>query len=314
MVKCLITKLNGVVNNNSILKLGEARLKRVSSNEVNSFEIEFSSPQVVKILGDSYFTNATGTENKGKEISITSGKLYIANAACEVSIENKYDIISMTLIPKFSFDINDLKFSQKLYRISNYSTLLTGDIAILGEINNLTIIDLNNAPLVYGNVASLSKNVNISYLTLDSDNIEGTLDSFENLNKLSILSISKMTGDISKLRNTKLKSLTLSKGDFNGDLSSLPSTLNFTSWPNSKTNFTWSSRAAGATIFSINESPKIDGIDNMLNDFAKGTSAIPSTGETWFKTISATGTRTSASDAAVATLQQKGYTVSITPA
>ena len=36
--------------------------------------------------------------------------------------------------------------------------------------------------------------------------------------------------------------------------------------------------------------------------------------EIWYKSISLNGTRTSASDAAVKTLQQKGYTVSITPA
>ena len=36
--------------------------------------------------------------------------------------------------------------------------------------------------------------------------------------------------------------------------------------------------------------------------------------QTWYKTISLIGTRTSASDAAVQTLQSKGYTVSITPA
>ena len=36
--------------------------------------------------------------------------------------------------------------------------------------------------------------------------------------------------------------------------------------------------------------------------------------DSWYKTISLIGNRTSASDAAVQTLQSKGYTVSITPA
>ena len=52
----------------------------------------------------------------------------------------------------------------------------------------------------------------------------------------------------------------------------------------------------------------------MLQDQAACVTGIDSSSDIYLKTISATGTRTSASDAAVQTLQSKGYTVSITPA
>lgn len=51
----------------------------------------------------------------------------------------------------------------------------------------------------------------------------------------------------------------------------------------------------------------------MLQDLANCKAAIQSD-IAYYKAITATGTRTTASDAAVQTLQSKGYTVSITPA
>ena len=51
----------------------------------------------------------------------------------------------------------------------------------------------------------------------------------------------------------------------------------------------------------------------MLNDMATKTAKFIGE-QAWFKRIELIGTRTSASDAAVQTLQSKGYTVSIIPA
>ena len=52
----------------------------------------------------------------------------------------------------------------------------------------------------------------------------------------------------------------------------------------------------------------------MLQDQAQGVVGFSSGDAPEYKTIYVSGTRTSASDAAVQTLQSKGYTVSITPA
>ena len=50
----------------------------------------------------------------------------------------------------------------------------------------------------------------------------------------------------------------------------------------------------------------------MLQDQAQCVSTAPS-GNVQYKTIAVKGTRTSASDAALSTLQGKGYTVIVTP-
>ena len=76
----------------------------------------------------------------------------------------------------------------------------------------------------------------------------------------------------------------------------------------------WTARPSSSKIISIFGSPKLSNIDKMLQDQAQCVTGITSSSPEYMKSISATGTRTSASDAAVQTLQSKGYTVSITPA
>ena len=76
----------------------------------------------------------------------------------------------------------------------------------------------------------------------------------------------------------------------------------------------WTVRPSTSKIIGILGSPKLSNIDKMLQDQAQCVTGITSSTPEYLKTITATGTRTSASDAAVQTLQSKGYTVSITPA
>ena len=88
-----------------------------------------------------------------------------------------------------------------------------------------------------------------------------------------------------------------------GDISVLPDKLSRVSGKS----FTWTSRKTTANILNIINAPAIDNIDKMLQDQANCVDAKVS----FQKIISATGTRTSASDSAVQTLQGKGYTISI---
>ena len=97
-----------------------------------------------------------------------------------------------------------------------------------------------------------------------------------------------------------------------GDLATLPVDCRFVSL-DTNANFTWGTRPSSSKIVAIENSPKISNLDKMLQDQAACQSGIKSGDAAAYKTITATGTRTSASDAAVQTLQSKGYTVSITP-
>lgn len=70
MNKCLVTKLNGIADNNSLLRIGEMSIKisRVSSPNVKtqSFNFKFAKETKLEIIGDGYFTDASLSQNKEK--------------------------------------------------------------------------------------------------------------------------------------------------------------------------------------------------------------------------------------------------------
>ena len=109
----------------------------------------------------------------------------------------------------------------------------------------------------------------------------------------------------------KLVSVILYKSSISGDIATLSDTLSLLIVDDiSSRSCTWSSRKSSAKIISMPYYLITDNIDKMLQDQAQCQADVTSS----YKTIVAKGTRTSASDAAVQTLQSKGYTVSITPA
>ena len=97
-----------------------------------------------------------------------------------------------------------------------------------------------------------------------------------------------------------------------GDLATLPASCRFASFGTGKGSvFTWSNRLSTAKIIAIEGNASVTNIDKMLQDQAQCQVGFKLNDSTWYKTISVAGNRTSASDAAVSTLQSKGYTVSI---
>ena len=105
----------------------------------------------------------------------------------------------------------------------------------------------------------------------------------------------------------------LQRSTFTGDLSKFPAICSFVDFSDNKnTVLSWTNRPSTATVIAMQGNARITDVDKMLQDQAK---CVAYTGDKeWMKIISCVGTRTSASDAAVQTLQSKGYTVSITPA
>ena len=137
------------------------------------------------------------------------------------------------------------------------------------------------------------------------------LGTLTRLTDIPDISYTKVTGDISVYRNTKVNQIRLVGTSVYGDLSVLPNNVLWVQGRNTGT-FTWTGIKNRTNILAL-EKCKCNNIDALLNDMA--TLEAKFVGEQiWYKTISLIGTRTSASDAAVQTLQSKGYTVSITPA
>lgn len=284
MGKCLITKLNGSVQNDSLLRIGEFCIKvsKVESPTADSqrFVVNNSKDAQLRIIGDGYFTNETLSENKGKALNITANTettVYLSNGDYEVVVSEKYSLRQVGVYTrtnwkgykgKLSFDIDSMKYSPNISFLPLANTQVTGDIAVLGKLTGLT-----HLPSIYH---------------------------------------TKVTGDIAVFKNCDFKELRVIGTSVYGDLSVLPNNILWVQGDLNTGSFTWTGIKNRTNILAL-EKCKCNNIDTLLNDMA--TLEAKFAGENiWYKTISLIGTRTSASDAAVQTLQSKGYTVTITPA
>ena len=376
MNKCLVTKLNGVVDNSSILRIGEMRfyVSKVDSatDKTQGFAIKVNKPVTLEILGEGYFTNKELTNNLGKTITIDKNNpsVFVSNNDVEIAILDKYSITNIYnyyigasgsgYSKNKKFDIEGLKYSTNMATIQFSSSQVFGDIANISKLTNLTSMSLGatniegdikalanlslltyltlNSTKVYGNISSLAAMTGLTYvdfiftqvsgdisalskltkltsIRMHGTNISGDINALSNLSKLQYCNTPNCSGNISALSGLgELKEFASNSSSIVGDLAKLSSSCYSFDATNYKgTGFTWSSRASSSNIISITGSPKIENIDKMLQDLAQCQTAIPDKSGT-YNVVSATGTRTSASDTAVQTLQSKGYTVSIIPA
>ena len=353
-MKCLVTKLKGTVNNNTLTKVGELRIKfskvQTASASTQYLNISVKSNQTISIVGEGYFTDSALSQNKGKTISISGANntVYVSNTGCEVSVPDKYNITDLSFgnndarIFNKELDLNDLSYSPLNSLYLPYSNL-TGSLDGLRNITSilsLNIIGANDT----GDLDSLKGLTSLTSLSLANTNVTGDLDSLKGLTSLTSLSLANtnVTGDISSLQrltslatlnlgcvNTmiignidifksfaKLSSLSLKYSKLSGDIATLPSNCRFLSMQNDKgSSVTWSTRPSSAKIIAMEGDIELSNVDVMLQNQANCQVGIVPSDETAYKSIITTlGTRTSASDDAVTTLQQKGYTVRIAKA
>ncbi len=288
MGKCLITKLNGVAENNSLLKIGEMRIimKKIASPSYMSqgFTVTFAEDVLLEIIGNGYFTDETLSKNTGKTKKFLANQMasfWVSNGDYEISIPNKYAIVSIFFYPmpengtqteeqmySKATDLSYFKYSKKMTAVNVQSKESSGSLEDLADCLSLTSIALSKAMGIYGNISSLSK--------------------LSALKRLTLIDNQKITGD----------------------LASLPGNVFYIDGQNGGI-FSWvATRPSSANIIAMRMVNLGTYVDNMLINQANCTAPSDATE----KTIQCRGTRTSASDAAVQTLQSKGYTVSITPA
>ena len=328
MGKCLITKLNGSVQNNSLLRIGEFTVKvsKVESPTADSqkFSIRNTKDSQLRIIGDGYFTNETLTENKGKVMNISANTetlVYYSNGDYEIAVSEKYSLYFIGIFlstnwkdfkGKLSFDIESLKYSPNITRLFLDNTQVTGDIAALGKLTGIQVVHLDKTQ-VTGDIAVFGRLTNLTDIRLTNTQVTGDIAVFgrlTNLTDIPLINDTKVTGDISIYRNTKSSQLRFTGTSVYGDLSVLPNNV---LWVQGGTGtFTWTGIKNRTNILAVAVC-KCNNIDAFLNDMATLEAKFASE-QIWHKTISLIGTRTSASDVAVQTLQSKGYTVSITTA
>lgn len=197
MEKCLVTKLNGVVSNNEILKIGELRVK-IDSTHTPEFYHHFiaSGNKVIvnKLVDDGLnaeFPNIFGTE-RGYD-----GKL---SGKGRLSIMNKYGIKKLELnqlaFPEFDI-LEEIKYMKELVLLQSfnqhlntekfpYSSVLTflnvynidGRLSELAnKIPNILTLYVGNSS-IKGDISELGALIKLERIDTSNTNVTGSLESF----------------------------------------------------------------------------------------------------------------------------------------
>lgn len=312
MGKCLVTRLNGIVANESLLHVGEivVEVEGVNANSVLFQAFKGS------VSCDRSFMLGTETVNANEKRSLNNEWADIKSidaGSYKFHFFDKYSIygfIQKALTASYKglcflknaneimittsnyFDLSNIASSAKLTKLS-LGGKVAGDISCLSDLTSLVSLILGGN--TYGDISSVRSKLSLRELTIDS---------------------SKITFNSDKLKEFSALNSFIYRGrtavDF-GDIAILGNDVSYIDL-DTMAKIKWTTRNSLAKIIGIGNSPVLDNIDKMLQDQAECETGIISSSPSWKKVITAKGTRTSASDAAVQTLQSKGYTVSITPA
>ena len=318
------------------------------------FSVAFSKETKLEIIGDGYFTDETLTSNKGKTLTVKNEtNIFFSNGNYNISIADKYSVVSLSFSGKNIantylersnkyLNIESLKYSKGLTILNCSAESVSGNISSL---ENLTLLINLNFTLskVSGDIDALKNLTALTYLNLSQSNVSGNIDALKNLTALTSFDFSNtlVSGDIDAFKNltaltsfnifntntpiigsinslsglSKLLNAQIKYAQLSGDLAVLPTSFRFVSFlGDAGSTFTWGTRPSSAKIIAIEGNVSLTNIDKMLQDQAQCQIGFTSSDTVAYKTISVAGNRTSASDDAVTTLQQKGYTISIAKA
>lgn len=318
MGKCLVTKLNGAVNNNDLLRIGECVVSVESSAadellfQVDLGNTEYYCEQSHKSGEEIVSAGSKKQLVSWTDIKSTSAGLY------RFHFLNKYSIRG--LLEKSIKGINEINQVNYLNNITQIVFTLNSDdvfdLNALKQSTSLTLVSLKGN--ITGDISSLKNITALTDLKINSNNVTGDISSLSNITALKTLEGTLViTGNVEKLKVfpnlVKFNCINATAKNNFGDIATLPAGFTYL-YIGTNASISWSSRPSTSKIIGIFGSPRLSNIDKMLQDQAQCVTGITSSTPEYTKTITATGTRTSASDAAVQTLQSKGYTVSITPA
>ena len=255
MGKCLVTKLNGSVQNSSLLRLGEMRIRldkvENPTEHTQGFGLNVTKPIQLEVIGDGYFTDKTLTQNLGKTKSISNYEgIWVSNGA-EIAVLDKYSLSQIVnsypneasgqvYSKNILINISELKYSTALTNLSLYNTQASGDIASLKNLNALTYLNFGGTQ-VSGDIANLKGLTALTNLSLNGTQASGDITYLKNLTALKYLSLyaSQITGDIANLKNmTALTTLNLIGIKVNGDIANLKNMTSLTLLGLSNTNVT----------------------------------------------------------------------------
>ena len=333
MGKCLVTKLNGTVNDNSLLRIGELVLE-LTANSANTEILELSGAECEYSCDQAHILDTSRVEAHVRQ-SVKSWKPIksVDAGTYRFHLFNKYGIdgilskadgekcdgytflnslTELYLRKVDDFDISALENITALKRLQ-ISGNVSGDLACLKALTSLTSLSLSSN--VYGDISQLKNLTNLTTLNINGNNVYGDISQLKALASLTSLSLNgTLNMDLTSSAMSEIPARfividwkTMAGKNF-GDIAVMHPNLCCIDC-GSGVSYTWSSRPSSSKIIALPANAAIDNLDKMLQDQAQCQVGFTSSDTNDYKTIKAVGTRTSASDSAVSTLKSKGYTV-----
>lgn len=312
MGKCFVTKLTGSVGNKNLPVLGKIRVIFTGTDNKNGLSITGH----FTLKGSTATWKGEGTCNIGTPIE---GSAYNVgpdkNAKGLLLIDSKktVSLINSTWCYGTNVLLSDInKYCPVLTELRISNSEQDGDLSEIADLSTLKVLDLHSSK-VTGSFANASYLQNLTSLNINNNNkINCSLSDLSSCYALETLDVSysSVTGDLSALASCiMLKSLLVEGSGITGSISSLANIKSFISYNSYSKSNTWSRSSLRPSSY-----PKITGnikfasasdTDNFLINMASCTDE-GITNKAWYFQQSH---RTSASDAAVSTLQNAGYTL-----
>ena len=317
MTKCLVTTLKGVVDDSSLPYFGEFSLNVSDSGRSgvvkNSIGVTFTKPFRCFATGGNFISESG--DSLGNILSFSAGSQVIRfdDKVEEIRFSGMYSCTALNC-GEFAYKLRSTDVTvEKLQNQINIEALqfsssrglaFTGSFTELSKrhqsVKSLAVWDRTTNPFTLSELASFA---NLESLTVNSGAVSGDITDLAKLTSLKSLMLGYQGSDPAAAGHV-----------ITGDLAKLPPNLQFFNWDSSKYELTWKSQRSADTWPIAMYKVKVgDDLDALLINQAACTKETPLTLPSE-KIMTFIGTRTSASDAAVAALQAKGWTITVTEA
>lgn len=238
--KCLVTKLQGTVDNDSLVRLGELKIyfdEVESPTTIGQGFALSATPDTSLYVENGHLTSSSLNDDLGTEVAIKDIQTtrYVSNStgATIVNVMNKYNLQKIILrggnlnnsnrdqVKHIRMNINELEYSPvTMVRATNTSCY--GDIEkAFGRNTVCQYVDLDETNVV-GDVSVFSdKNTLIRLFLQDNNGIYGDVSGVISLPSLTELKVKGVEGNVNNVSSSSLKVLYMQAGQITGNITFL---------------------------------------------------------------------------------------------
>lgn len=232
---CLVTKLNGVVQNSNLPYIDGIRIKSFAQDTPDYKKrtigmLVNGTTEIVVLSGDVYFTDSTGSLNLGKSITKTSSASFtLSNHNGEILVKNK-GIISNINFGDFTdktcaINLSDISYIGYNVPSSNVVSAIRWRTRAYGDISNyrglkLFGFDLGGNTNATGTIPSDMLFGGLLTLSLCSIALDTTVLANSNITSFACSGNNNVTGNIANIPNLNLVGCVIESSGISGTIES----------------------------------------------------------------------------------------------